>query len=102
MIRKIFFLLSLLSLSFAGTFPYCSFENSSQIKTYEFVEFLNNETNKVTEELGDLLQSQKDLSKQLSAKIATLIEIKKVLSQIFLMKKEENFELEKQVKLLTY
>ena len=102
MIKKIFFFFFLVSLSFAGTFPYCCFEYSSQPKTVEFSEFLNDETNSVTQKLNELLQAQTNLSNQLSAKINTLVKIKKVLSQIWLMKKEENFELEKQIKLLTY
>jgi len=83
-------------------FPYCAYEQTSPDEIITFEMFLNKETQKVTDELNKIPAKQQTLSNVLSVKIATLKKIEKVLGQILIMKKKENFMLEKQIQLNQY
>jgi len=88
--------------SYAGIVPYCAHENTSSFETIKFSEFLNKETQQVMNELDKVLQKQYALSETLSQKAKTLNKIKKVLGQILIMKKRQNFLLKKQIDLNQY
>ena len=103
-------LLIILSLSALSEFafsgvtyvPYCAFENTTPFMILDISFMMNGETNKVIQKEKDIQRAQKRLENALDAKIKTLVHIKKVLSQILIMKKEENFLLQKQINLSTY
>jgi len=100
--KKIIFLSIFSSFIFAHSIPYCAFENTSQQKVFEFESFLNEETQKVLNELNQVDILQTKLLNILDKKIETLTKLKKVLSQILIMKKQENFELQKYLDLSQY
>ena len=100
----ILFLFAFSESAFSGVtyVPYCAFENTTPFMILDISFMMNEETNKVIQKENKIQQAQKRLENALDAKIKTLVYIKNVLSQILIMKKEENFLLQKQINLLTY
>ena len=100
---KKIFLIFVLSISlYAGTFPYCDFENTSQSEIIDFEMFLNKKTTQVTKSISKIIQLQDSTIKELNLKIKLLQKIKKVLGQTLILKEKENFKLQKIISLSEY
>lgn len=103
MIKKIIIpALIFINFSFAGVIPYCSFATVTPFEITDFTTFLNNKTQSVIKEINTIPPKQKLLLNTLNLKIEKLTQIKKILSVILILKKQENFNLNKKIKLMLY
>ncbi len=103
MIKKIIIsTLIFVNFSFAGIIPYCSFTNITSLEIVSFTAFLNNKSQSVIKEINTIPPKQELLLNTLNLKIEKLTQIKKILSAILILKKQENFNLNKKIKLMLY